>query len=579
MASLAGAMQRSSATAGGCKPADAGNSTNRDNREQRTRDVSPSALVSTRDRTRDDVSPQVTTTVVDNADLMQELEIAAPSLEIQNKVANFLAATDPPADTNTTRQNEAQADPPAVDPSLIGLINKTRADHAVILTLLHDGQFADHVQGSKTDRIHAQGQGQIRTEIVTTLMNKWSEYCASPFWLQFAEKNYLEPTPIPLPVNTDEIEFAPFMDEEYDITIFSPSHDDPAVVEMNSNLIYDYCMFAFQQLLIFHYDYEGVATAVKFLPSIAKRTGSHFDIKAYRPPPLMEDSGGNHVALISIPLPRYSTSPNPAAAALLSWRNMCLASNCEPLILTTDDSTSDQFTLRSNLEQAGINFAQTVSQIRITIQHSVIVGHGIEWISVPKYTIQMVARASDNGGHYEARHCTKIRLQSTPLQCLSCFDTCVPMHPPLPARLCPKFNVCKLCWSCDCGQPGTPPLAKHLPACPAMLEMGVILSKKTEGTVTSLLPAGFYRPDPPPTPTPGVANSVVGKRARDSNKLSPEALQALASSNFHKRQRHDPSKFSRSKYAAQQSKERKSRLNAALHAHAQGEASAKQTAP
>ena len=94
-------------------------------------------------------------------------------------------------------QNEDQADPPAVDPSLIGLINKTRADHAVILTLLHDGQFADHVQGSKTDRIHAQGQGQIRTEIVTTLMNKWSEYCASPFWLQFAEKNYLEPSPIP----------------------------------------------------------------------------------------------------------------------------------------------------------------------------------------------------------------------------------------------------------------------------------------------------------------------------------------------------------------------------------------------
>ena len=137
------------------------------------------------------------------------------------------------------------------------------------------------------------------------------------------------------------------MDEEYDITLFSPSHDDPAVVELNSDLIYDYCVFAFQQLLIFHYDHEGAATAVKFLPSIAKRTGSHFDIHAYRPPPLMEDSGGNHVTLISIPLPRYSTSPNPAAAALLSWRHMCIniASNCEPLILTTDDSTSDRFTL------------------------------------------------------------------------------------------------------------------------------------------------------------------------------------------------------------------------------------------
>ena len=77
------------------------------------------------------------------------------------------------------------------------------------------------------------------------------------------------------------------MDEEYDITLFSPSHDDPAVVELNSDLIYDYCVFAFQQLLIFHYDHDGAATAVKFLPPIAKRTGIHFDINAYRPPPLL----------------------------------------------------------------------------------------------------------------------------------------------------------------------------------------------------------------------------------------------------------------------------------------------------
>ena len=107
------------------------------------------------------------------------------------------------------------------------------------------------IHGSKTDRIHAQGKGQIRTEIVTALINKWAEYCASPFWTKLAEKNCLDSTPIPLPVNTDEIEFAQFMDAEYDITLFSPSHDDPAVVELNSDLIYDYCVFAFQQLLIF----------------------------------------------------------------------------------------------------------------------------------------------------------------------------------------------------------------------------------------------------------------------------------------------------------------------------------------
>ena len=367
------------------------------------------------------------------------------------------------------------------------------------------------------------------------------------------------------------------MDEEYDITLFSPSHDDPAVVELNSDLIHDYCVFAFQQLLIFHYDHEGEATTVKFLPSITKRTGSRFDIKAHRPPPLMEDSGGNLVTLISIPLPRYSTSPNPAAAALLSWRHMCIAGNCEPLILTTEDSTSDRFALRANLEQAGITFTQSVSQIRITVQHSVLSDHGIQWISIPKYTIQMVARVSTkDGGHYEARHCTKIRIQSTPLQCLACFDTCVPMHPPVPSRLCPKFHMCKLCWTCDTNSPDAPTLAQHLPACPAMHEMGAILSQKTDGAVTSLLPAGFYRPDPPPAPAPGAANSVIGKRARNSNNLSPEDLRALVLSKAYKRER---SRRYQSQFGSQRSKERKSKLNAALHAHAQGEASAKQTAP
>ena len=160
MASLASAMRKSSAVVGGCKPADAGNTTNRENRGQRTRDVSPSALMSTRDRTRDDVSPQVPTTIVDDADLMQELEIAAPALEIQQKVANFLALSEPPADTVMPRQDEAQADQPFVDPSHVGLINKARADHAVVITLIHDGNFADHIHGSQTDRIHAHGKAK-----------------------------------------------------------------------------------------------------------------------------------------------------------------------------------------------------------------------------------------------------------------------------------------------------------------------------------------------------------------------------------------------------------------------------------
>ena len=107
---------------------------------------------------------------------MQALEIGSPSVEIQKKVENFLAQSAPPVAQEGTRQHEAQADPPPEDQNLIALVNKSRADHAVVLTLLNDGEFADHIHGSKTGRIHAQGQGQIRTEIVTTIINKWGEY-------------------------------------------------------------------------------------------------------------------------------------------------------------------------------------------------------------------------------------------------------------------------------------------------------------------------------------------------------------------------------------------------------------------
>ena len=38
--------------------------------------------------------------------------------------------------------------------------------------------------------------------------------------MDFAEKSCLDSIPIPLPVNTDEIEFALVMDEEYNITLY-----------------------------------------------------------------------------------------------------------------------------------------------------------------------------------------------------------------------------------------------------------------------------------------------------------------------------------------------------------------------
>ena len=95
MASLADAMTRSSAAGRGGEPPKRGHSLSR----QRTnRNISPSALQQpTRDRARDDVSPVVNTTLVEDVVLMQALEIGAPSVEIQKKVETFLAQSTPPA--------------------------------------------------------------------------------------------------------------------------------------------------------------------------------------------------------------------------------------------------------------------------------------------------------------------------------------------------------------------------------------------------------------------------------------------------------------------------------------------------
>ena len=70
--------------------------------------------------------------------------------------------------------------------------------------------------------VHAQGKGHIRKEIATTTINRtwWGACCASQFLMDFAEKSCLDSIPIPLPVNTDEIEFALVMDEEYNITLY-----------------------------------------------------------------------------------------------------------------------------------------------------------------------------------------------------------------------------------------------------------------------------------------------------------------------------------------------------------------------
>ena len=136
--------------------------------------------------------------------------------------------------------------------------------------------------------------------------------------------------------------------------------------------------------------------------------------------------------------------------------------------------------------------------------------------------------------------------------------------------------MCKLCWSCEAGRPGL--ITKHLATCPVVFELGAALSAKTNGAVTSILPSGFHLPPwaPPPAPRDGIS-SIVGKRARASNQLPPDDLQALASSKFHKRERRH--KRSKVDFTGQQSQDRKSKLDAALHAHAQGEAGAKHSAP
>ena len=130
------------------------------------------------------------------------------------------------------------------------------------------------------------------------------------------------------------------------------------------------------------------------------------------------------------------------------------------------------------------------------------------------------------------------------VQCISCFDSCVQvhMHPqvPLPARLSPKADVCKLCWSCKVEHPVT----KHLATCPAIFELGAALSSNIRPMELSLQSCP-PDPDLPFLPCPlhltmHAINSIMGKRAWAcaSNQRSPDGLCALASSKVHKWEQH-----------------------------------------
>ena len=123
--------------------------------------------------------------------------------------------------------------------------------------------------------------------------------------------------------------------------------------------------------------------------------------------------------------------------------------------------------------------------------------------------------------------------------------------------------------------PSTLPHA--LPSSRSSWELRSVLRPMGMSPPSCPLDLSFLPRTPHPVRGRDVINSIVGKRARASNQLSPNDLRALASSKVHWEQRRR--KRSKVEFAAQQSQDRKSKLDATLHAHAQGEASAKHSAP
>ena len=122
-------------------------------------------------------------------------------------------------------------------------------------------------------------------------------------------------TLIDLPLDTDDIDFPMFMDEMYNITIASPPHDTPHLIEVNSALIHDFDKFAFKVLLVFHYDHDGAATPAHCMPKVQLRSTADLNISA-KTRPFKTDSGGVPVAIVTIPLHHYAIAANPTAMAL-----------------------------------------------------------------------------------------------------------------------------------------------------------------------------------------------------------------------------------------------------------------------
>ena len=450
------------------------------------------------------------------------LDVAPISHETQRKVQAYIqAANHQPPEVGPSRDNEAQADEPYIDHNTVAVLNKLRSDYSVTLTLIHDGDFANQIRSNEVsaDPVHNHGRGEIRTNVIATMHSQWPTYTTSPAWQDFARDNGLNSDDIPaLPVDIDDIDFPHLMDEDYKIVIFSLPQPDEGILRLNSALIFDFIKFAFPKPLIFHYDFQGTPTEVFFLPQVTQKLGRG-QIQSHRV--YATNAAGSDVAIIAIPLPYYTISSNPTAAALLSWRLHCIANDAEPLIITTEDSTATKFTLCPDLEARGIELKQQIRSLTISIPHSLFTPD-LPWLAIPRISMQSVARQSNlHEGSFEALHSGKIRVRSSPVRCHQCIDTCFPMHKITTVIDCPRYGRCTYCWTFEFGE--TPP-HQHYKACPALYEMGAKVAEKTGAASASLLPALSSHLAPP---NPSATTSASAKRARDANMLSVDEVEGL----------------------------------------------------
>ena len=159
----------------------------------------------------------------------------------------------------------------------------------------------------------------------------------------------------------------------------------------------------------------------------------------------------SYITILAFPLPHYAIAANPTSMALHHWRLSCIAANCEPCIITTAQSTDKVFHLRDDLETAGLTFSQTLKEVKLTTQHSFMAEHNLQWVSLPQVTMHAQYTAQKwtikVGSCFESLFCPTIKFRSIPVQCLSCFDTCQPMHSPMSTVACPRHmhGFCKLC--------------------------------------------------------------------------------------------------------------------------------------